>query len=181
MAKIQTDGFYILIIGYTHSPFRDIESLMKLLVCLDEEDIQLVSKQYNSYFTRYEISPGIYSIKNVSDVLSLGFENELEIRGRIRLNVKYDKSDLIIIDCDNVTMRTNMIVKGDIIALRFDRKSFFNSILGLLPDWDYKRKDDYFGESFLNLHEIEKIHLKCDVIDGPLVHVVSQLVCLVSF
>ena len=70
--KRQTDGYYIFLIGYTHSPFRDLESYIRLLVGLEEEDIQLVSKHYNSYFTKYEISPGNDSIRDISEVLSRG-------------------------------------------------------------------------------------------------------------
>ena len=43
-------------------------------------------------------------------------------------------------------MRTKLIVGGDILALRFDQKSFFTSILGLSPHWDYKINDEWIGE-----------------------------------
>ena len=63
-----------------------------------------------------------------------------------------------------------MVVRHEIKALRFDEKSFFNTILGLSPYWDYKSCNEYFGEKILNLKTIDKIHLKSDVIDGSVVN-----------
>ena len=110
---------------------------------MEEDDIQLILKQYISCFTTYESSPGIYSIKDISEVLS-GFQIEIELRGRIRPTVKQYKSDSIIKECDDFTMRTKLTVKGDIQALRFDQNSFFSSILGLSPHWVYERDDKFF-------------------------------------
>ena len=36
--------------GYAISPFRDFESYLRIVVHLDEDDIQLISKQYNANF-----------------------------------------------------------------------------------------------------------------------------------
>ena len=49
----------ILLLGYSASPFRDFESYLRLVVGLDEEDIQLILKEYNSHFLTYELTPGI--------------------------------------------------------------------------------------------------------------------------
>ena len=103
--KSQTGGFYIIIIGYAQSPFRDFESCLGFLVSLDEDDNQLILNKHNSILATYGISPGVHSIKNISEVLSRGFQNEIEIRGRIGPKVKYDESDSIIIECDNITIR----------------------------------------------------------------------------
>ena len=93
-------------------------------------------KQYNSNFITYEISPGIYTLKVFSEVLSKGFEKEFEIRAEIQPKTKYDKCDSNIIERDNNTMKTKLIVRYEIIALRFNEKSFFNTILGFAPHWD---------------------------------------------
>ena len=42
---------------------------MRIRVCLDEEDIQLILKEDNSHFITYELSPGIYTIKDISDAV----------------------------------------------------------------------------------------------------------------
>ena len=58
--KSSTDGYIILSMGYARSPFRDFESYLGIVICLNEDDIQLILKQYNSNFVTYELDPGIY-------------------------------------------------------------------------------------------------------------------------
>ena len=101
--------------NYTQSSFRDSESYLRILTGLNEDDIQLILKQYNSKFITYEISPGIYTFKDISEVLSRWFEKEFQIRGEIQPNTKYDKSDSIIIECDNNTMKTKLIVRYELM------------------------------------------------------------------
>ena len=67
--KKTTDGYYTLLMGYARSPFRDFESYLTIVVGLDEEDNQLILKQYFSKFVTHEISPGIYSLKDISEVV----------------------------------------------------------------------------------------------------------------
>ena len=50
--------------GYAQSPFRDFESYLRIVVGLNEDDIQLILKQYNEKFITYDLSPGIYTIKD---------------------------------------------------------------------------------------------------------------------
>ena len=61
-----TDGYIILLFGYARSPFRVFESYLRSVVGLDEDDIQLFSKQSNSFFVTDELSSGIYTIKIIS-------------------------------------------------------------------------------------------------------------------
>ena len=91
---------------------------------LNADDFQLILKQYNSKFITNGISPGIYTFKDLSEVLARGFEEEFEIKGEIQPNTKYDKSDPFIIECDNNTKKTKLIIRYEIDALRFDEKSF---------------------------------------------------------
>ena len=62
-------------------------------------------------------------------------------------------------------------------TLRFDKKSFFHTLLGFTPYWDYKPTNAIHADSsgvytsdknILNLNTIDKIHLKCDCIDGSI-------------
>ena len=68
-AKSSIDGCLILIMGYAPSPFRGFESYPRSVVGSDEDDIQLILKQYISNFVTYEIPPSIYSIKDISEVV----------------------------------------------------------------------------------------------------------------
>ena len=69
LEKSSTDGCIILLMGYARSPFRDFESYLRIVVGLDEGDIQLILKQNNSNFVTYELSPGIYTIKDISEAV----------------------------------------------------------------------------------------------------------------
>ena len=70
--------------------------------------------------------------------------------------------------------------------LRFDKKSFFSTLLRFIPYWDYKPTNAfhadspgfYTSEKILNLNTIKKIHLKCDIIDGSVVSGLRQPILL---
>ena len=71
-------------------------------------------------------------------------------------------------------MKTKLVVKSGIIAIRFDEKSFFSTVLGFPSGWDYKHYNEYPSQKILNLGSTIKIHLKCDVIDGSVVLGIRQ-------
>ena len=60
-------------------------------------------------------------------------------------------------------------------VLRFDKKSFFNKILGFTPYWASKSYgNEYYSEKKRNLSTINKIHLKCDCFEGSVTNDVGQ-------
>ena len=65
-------------------------------------------------------------------------------------------------------MKTKLGVRPGIIAIRFDEKSFFSTILGFTSGWDYKHYNKYISQKIVHLSSTNKIHLKCDVIDGSI-------------
>ena len=67
-------------------------------------------------------------------------------------------------------MKTKLNVRPGIIAIRFDEKSFFSTILGFTPSWDYKHYNEYIIQKIVNSSNTNKIHLNCDVIDGSVVN-----------
>ena len=159
-------GFYVLLYDYTHSTFRDFESYLRVLTGLDEDDIQLVLKQYNSKFITYKISPGFYTFTHLADVFSRGFESNFEI-GKLRPYRIDDKSHSVTIECDNVSLITKLIVRHEIRVLRVDKKSFFSTILGFSPYWDCKNYgNEYYSEKNRDIKISDKFHLKCDVRNG---------------
>ena len=61
--------------------------------------------------------------------------------------------------------------------LRFDERSFFHTLLGFTPYWDYKPTISpgvYTSDEFLNIYTINKLHLECDVIDSGVVNGLRQ-------
>ena len=52
--KRWTDDYYMSLMGYGRSPFGDFESYFRIVVGLDEKDIHLGLKEYNSNFENQE-------------------------------------------------------------------------------------------------------------------------------
>ena len=48
-------------------------------------------------------------------------------------------------------MKTKLVVKDGIIAIRFDEISFFSTILGFNPQWDYKHYNEYISQKIVNV------------------------------
>ena len=75
---------------------------------------------------------------------------------------------MIDIEYDDITMKTKLVVRSGIIGIRFVEKSFFNTVLGYTPAWDYKPYNKYIGQKILNLGSTIERNLKCDCIDGSI-------------
>ena len=115
--KKNSDGYTILLLKYLRSQFRDFESYLRIRVGLDEEDIKLILKEYNSHFITYELNPGIYTIQGISDVV----------------HTFSGHSDIIEIEYNDISMKTKIILKCKdsrenfgLGTLRFDKKNFFS-------------------------------------------------------
>ena len=163
--KKNSDGYTILLLNYSRSQFRCFESYLRIRVGLDEEEIQLILKEYNSHFITYELNPGIHKIKDISDAV----------------HTFSGHSDIIEIEYDDISMKTKIILKYKNLrgnfglgTLRFDKKSFFHTLLGHDPYWHYKASGVYTSDKILNLNTVNKIHLKCDCIDGGIQNGVRQ-------
>ena len=75
---------------------------------------------------------------------------------------------------DDIAMKTKLVVRAGIIAIRFDEQSFISTIIGFTPHWDYKHYDKYISQKIVNLSTTMEIHLKCDCIDGSVVDGLRQ-------
>ena len=164
VSKRMKDEQYMNILAiYKSSVFQDFESFLRTQIDLIEDDIKLVLDEYNSSFITYELEPGIYSYKEISEALFYFLQSE------------YPQSNSeILIRLVNVTRKTKLVVNSSIIAVRFDEKSFFSTILGFTAGSDYKHYNQYLSQKIVNLSTTNKIHLKCDAIDGSVVDGVRQ-------
>ena len=128
-----------------------------------EDDIRLVLDKNNSSFLTYEIKPGIYTFKDRSEAIF----NILHLEHSA-------SSSEIVIELDDITTKTKLVVRSEIKAIRFDEESFFNTVLGFTPGWDYKHYNEYISRKIVNLSSTKIIHLKCDVDNGSVVNGVRQ-------
>ena len=156
-------GYMNILAGYAGSVFQDFESYLRTEVDLVADDVKLVLDEYNSSFISYKITPGIYTFKDISEALF----NILQTK------YPYTSSE-IVIEFDDITRKTKLVVRSGIIAVRFDEQSFFHNILGFTPGWDYKHYNEYISQKIVKLSVKNKIHLKCDAIDGSVLNGVRQ-------
>ena len=164
VTKRMKDDKYMFILNlYVNSVFQDLESYLRTEVDLVEDDIKLVLDEYNSSFITYELEPGIYTFKDISEALLRILQPEYE---------GYHNG--IDIEFDNITMKTKLVVRAGIIAIRFDEKSFFSNVLGFTSGWDYKHYNEYTSQKIVNLGSTNKIHLKCDCVNGSIQDGVRQ-------
>ena len=164
VTKRMNDEQYMNILAiYTSSVFQDFESFLRAQIDLVEDDIKLVLDEYNSNFITYELEPGIYSYRDVAEAVFCIFHCEYPQSG-----------SEILIRLDDVTRKIELVVRSGIIAIRFDEKSFFSTILGFTPGWDYKHYNQYLSQKIVYLNSTNKIHLKCDAIDGSVVNGIRQ-------
>ena len=126
ISKRMNDGQYMNILAiYTSSVFQDFECFLRTQIDLVEDDVKLVSDEYNSSFITFELQPGIYTFKDISEALFNILQSEYSV-----------PSNSVVIEFDDITRKTKLVVKEGIIAIRFDEKSFFSTILGFTPGWD---------------------------------------------
>ena len=105
-----------ILANYVNSISQNFESFLRTEVELVEDDIRLVLDEYISKFLTYELEPGIYTFKEISEAL-LSF-----------LQLEYPRPNKVIdIEFDNITRKTKLVVRSVIIVIRFDEKSFFRT------------------------------------------------------
>ena len=125
--RMEDGGYMNNLAGNITSIFQDFERYLRTEVDLVADDIKLVSDNYNLNFNTYDLQRDFYTFKDLSQTLLRVLQPEYE-----------GYHNVIIIEIDDITMKTKLVVRSDIIAIRFKDKSFFNTILGFTSDWDYK-------------------------------------------
>ena len=114
VTKRMKDDKYMDNLGfYNMSIFQNFESFLRTEVDLVENDIKLVLDEYNISFATYELEPGIYTFKDLSEA----FFNILQPENPGPNNV-------VGFEFDDITRKSKLVVRSGIIAIRFDEKSF---------------------------------------------------------
>ena len=112
LENTSTDCYYMLIMGNARSPCGDFECYLRIVVALEENEIQLTLNQYKSFFFADEVSPDIYTIEDISKaVYTMG-----------------DHNGTLWIEYGDTGMKTKIVLirfGGTFGTLRFDEKSFF--------------------------------------------------------
>ena len=125
--RMKDDKYMLSLAMYIDSIFQYFESSLRTEIDLVEDDIRLVLDEYMSSFITQKLELGIYNFKEISEVLLSFLQSEYE-----------GYHNAIDIEFDDVAMKTKLVVRPGIIAIRFDEKTFCTTVLGFTPGWDYK-------------------------------------------
>ena len=107
--RVKDEQYMKILAIYTSSLFQDFESFLRTQIDLIEDDVKLVLDDYNSSFITYELDPGIYTFKDISEALFNIIQSEYPI-----------PSNAIDIEYDDISMKTRLVVRSGIIVIRFD-------------------------------------------------------------
>ena len=110
---MEDDQYMDILSIYTSSVLQDFGSFLRTQIDSVEDDIKLVSDGYNSSFITYELQPDIYTFKDIFEV-HLNFLQS-EYKGEI---------NKIVIEFDDITRKTELVVKPGLVAVRFDKNRF---------------------------------------------------------
>ena len=103
--RMKNGQFMNILAIYTSSVFQDFESFLRTQIDLVESDIKLVLDEYNSSFVTYELDPGIYTFKDISEALFNILQSEYP-----------GPTNVIDIEFDDITRKTKLVVR-EIIAV----------------------------------------------------------------
>ena len=113
----------------------------------------------------YSLNPGIYEVIDLNNTLKYILPD----------NVK------VTITSDDIRLNSNLKINQTLI---FTNKSFFYTILGFTQSHSYPLDDiegfyqilpgSYEGDRPINITGIDKVHLKCDCIQGSIVNGVRE-------
>ena len=130
----------------------------------------MILRQYNEKYITYELEPGNYTIEDFQKAVYPHGDHEGT------LQIEYDDLDKKV--------KLILIQFGETPGtLRFGEKSFFHTLLGFTPYWDYKPTNAIHADApgvyttdkiILKLNTINEIHLKYDCIDGSVQDGVRQ-------
>ena len=143
--------------------FRIPKIFLRTKIELVQDDIRLVLSEYLSNFIIYVLDSGIYTFKDLFETLFNILQPESEA-----------SSNVIVIEFDDISMKTKFVVKDGIIAIKLNENSFFGTILGSTLGWVYEHYIENTSQKIVNLSNTNKINLKCDVIDGSVVNGLTE-------
>ena len=76
--RMKDDKYKKILAGYTRCVFQVFESYLRTEVDLVEDDVTIVLDEFNSSSISYELLPGFYTFKDLSEVLFLPFNLNIQ-------------------------------------------------------------------------------------------------------
>ena len=149
-----------------NAKFNDLEDLVYRFQLTYDEIMDILDLNYiPTKRTGYSLNPGIYEVIDLTNIF------KYILPDKVKVNVTIDDIGL------KANLKTNR-------TLIFTEKSFFYTILGFTQSRSYPLDDidgfyqiiagSYKSDKPINITGIDKIHLKCDCIQGSIVNGIRE-------
>ena len=146
--------------------YNDLEDLVyRMRLSYDEITEILDLKYISTKRTGYSLNPGIYEVVDLNNTLKHILPDNVKVN----------------ITVDDIRLKSNLKTNQTLI---FTEKSFFYTILGFTQSRSYPLDDidgfyqlitgSYKSDRPINITGIDKIHLKCDCIQGSFVNGIRE-------
>ena len=142
--------------------YNDLEDLVYRFRLTYDEILEIIDLKYiPTKRTRYSLNPGIYEVVDLNNTLKYILPNTVKVN----------------ITIDDIRLKSNLKTNQTLI---FTEMSFFYTILGFTRSRVYPLDDidgfyqlvaeSYTSDKPINITGTDKIHLKCDCIQGSIVN-----------
>ena len=152
--------------------YNDLKDLVYRMRLSYDEIIDILDLKYiPTKRTGYSLNPGIYEVVDLNNTLNYILPNNVNVN----------------ITIDDIRLKSNLKINQTLI---FTERSFFYTILGFTQSRSYPLDDidshyqiiagSYTSDRPINITGIDKVHLKCDCIQGSIVNGIRETI-LFSF
>ena len=146
--------------------YNDLEDLVYRFRLSYDEIMDILDLNYiPTKRTGYSLNPGIYEVVDLNNTLKHILPDNVKVN----------------ITIDDIRLKSNLKINQTLI---FTEKSFFYTILGFTQSRSYPLDDidgfyqiiagSYKGDKPINITGIDKIHLKCDCLQGSIVNGIRE-------
>ena len=157
---------YEMIEELKNAKYNDLEDLVYRMRLSYYEIMDILDLKYiPTKRTGYSLNPGIYEVVDLNNTLKHILPNNVKVN----------------ITIDDIKLKSNLKINQTLI---FTERSFFYTILGFTQSRSYPLNDidshyqliagSYKSDKPINITGIDKIHLKCDCIQGSIVNGMRQ-------
>ena len=149
-----------------NNKYNDLEDLVYRMRLSYDEIMDILHLNYiPTKRTGYSLNPGIYEVVDLNNTLKHNLPDNVKVN----------------ITIDDIRLKSNLKINQTLI---FTEKSFFYTILGCTKSRSYPLNDidsqyqliggSYKSDKPINITGIDKIHLKCDCIQGSIVNGIRE-------
>ena len=146
--------------------YNDLEDLVYRFKLTYDEIMDILDLKYiSTKRTGYSLDPGIYEVVDINNTLKHILPDNVKVN----------------ITIDDIRLKSNLKINQTLI---FTERSFFYTILGFTQSRSYPLDDidshyqniagSYTSDRPINITGIDKVHLKCDCIQGSIVNGIRE-------